>query len=129
MDQAQARDQLQDELTRLTGLRDDFLESGLTSQSEEESLSELSSADQHQADVGTETFNRERDLSIYERVQAELADVEHALHRLEEGTYGTCEACGRPIDEDRLEAMPAARLCLEDQAVAEREARGPASAG
>lgn len=129
MDQAQARDHLQGELTRLTGLRDDFLQSGLTSQSEEESLSELSSADQHQADVGTETFNRERDLSIYERVEAELADVEHALHRLEEGTYGTCEACGRPIDEGRLEAVPAARLCLEDQAAAEREARGPAGAG
>ena len=96
---------------------------GLTSESEEESLSELSSLDQHQADVGTETFNRERDLSILERVEAELADVEHALQRLDDGTFGTCEACGRPIDEARLEAMPATRFCLEDQAMAEREAR------
>ncbi|MGH9064583.1 MAG: TraR/DksA C4-type zinc finger protein [Acidimicrobiales bacterium] len=125
MDEADVRQHLDEERTRLAGLRDEFVEAGLTTQSEGDSLSELSSADQHQADVGTETFDRERDLSIYEQVEAELADVEHALQRLGEGTYGTCEACGRSIDEGRLEAVPAARLCLEDQAVAEREARSP----
>ena len=123
MDRDQARARLSEERARLQGLHDDFVESGLTSDSEEDSLAELSSLDQHQADVGTETFDRERDLSILERVEAELADVEHALRRLDEGTYGTCEACGKPIDDDRLEAMPAARFCLDDQATAEREAR------
>ena len=123
MDRDQARARLSEERARLQGLHDDFVESGLTSESEEDSLAELSSLDQHQADVGTETFDRERDLSILERVEAELADVEHALRRLDEGTYGTCEACGKPIDDDRLEAMPAARFCLDDQATAEREAR------
>ncbi len=119
----QARDRLEAERARLQELRDDFMNDGLTSESEEESLAELSSVDQHQADVGTETFNRERDLSILERVEAELADVEHALQRLDDGTFGLCEACGRPIGDDRLEAMPATRFCLEDQAMAEREAR------
>ncbi len=119
----QARDRLMAERVRLRELRDDFVDDGLTSESEEDSLSELSSVDQHQADVGTETFNRERDLSILERVEAELADVEHALQRLDDGTFGTCEACGRPIGEARLEALPATRFCLEDQAMAEREAR------
>ncbi len=123
MDSDAARPRLNDELQRLTGLRDEFLAQGLTSESEGESLAELSSVDQHQADLGTETFERERDLSILERVEAELADVEHALRRLDEGTYGTCEACGKPISDDRLEAQPAARFCLEDQALAEREAR------
>ncbi|MGH9164096.1 MAG: TraR/DksA family transcriptional regulator [Acidimicrobiales bacterium] len=123
MDFDHQRGQLGEERSRLEGLRDDFREQGLGSESEEESLSELSSVDQHQADVGTETFNRERDLSILERVEAELDDVEHALRRLDDGTYGTCEACGRPIADDRLEAMPAARFCLDDQAMAEREAR------
>jgi len=99
------------------------VQEGLTSETEQESLSELSSVDQHQADTGTETFNRSRDLSILESLEAELTDVEHALGRLDDGTYGTCEACGRRIDDDRLEAMPAARFCLEDQAAAEREAR------
>lgn len=53
------------------------------------------------------------DLSILDDVETELADVEHALQRLEDGTYGTCERCGRPIDEVRLVALPAARFCGE----------------
>jgi RNA polymerase-binding transcription factor DksA len=92
-------------------------------ESESGSLGELSHMDQHQADVGTETFEREKDLSILENVEAELADIEHALARLNDGTYGTCEASGLPIDEARLDAMPATRLCLEDQAQAERQAK------
>jgi RNA polymerase-binding transcription factor DksA len=125
MEPDSARALLGEERDRLSQLRDDFVSEGLTSETEDESLGELSSVDQHQADVGTETFNRERDLSILERVQAELGDVEHALRRLDEGTYGTCEACGRTIDEGRLEAMPAARFCLDDQVTAEREVRLP----
>ncbi|MDP9069982.1 MAG: TraR/DksA C4-type zinc finger protein [Actinomycetota bacterium] len=123
MDSEHVRPRLSEERARLEGLRDDFVAQGLTAESEEDSLAELSSVDQHQADVGTETFHREADLSILERVEAELADVEHALRRLDEGTYGLCEACGKPIGEARLEAQPAARFCLEDQALAEREAR------
>ena len=121
MDLDDARRRLDEERTRLEGLREGF--DDLHNESEEASLSELSSLDQHQADVGTETFNRERDLSILERVEAELADIEHAMGRLDEGTYGTCEACGKPIGDERLEAMPASRFCLEDQSLAEREAR------
>ena len=123
MQSDQARKRLDEEQARIEGLREDFLQEGLTSESEQESLSELSSVDQHQADTGTETFNRERDLSILESLEAELADVEHALQRLEDGTYGTCEACGRPIDDSRLEALPATRFCVEDQAMVEQEAR------
>lgn len=119
----EARAHLEQERTRLQSLRDGFHDDGLTRESENDSLAELSSVDQHQADVGTETFNRERDLSILERVEAELDDVEHALRRLDDGSYGTCEACGRPIDDGRLEAMPAARFCVEDQSMAELEAR------
>jgi RNA polymerase-binding transcription factor DksA len=117
-----ARQRLVEERQRLDGVRSTFDGEGLD-QSAAESLGELSSYDQHQADVGTETFEREKDLSILEQVEAELADVEHALRRLDEGTYGTCEVCGKPIPDERLEAMPAARLCLEHQAEAEREVR------
>ncbi|MDQ3573852.1 MAG: TraR/DksA C4-type zinc finger protein [Actinomycetota bacterium] len=123
MESDQARGKLDEERVRLEGLREGFLQEGLTSETEQESVAELSSVDQHQADTGTETFDRERDLSILESLEAELADVEHALRRLDEGTYGTCEACGRPVGDARLEAMPATRFCLEDQTAAEHEAR------
>jgi RNA polymerase-binding transcription factor DksA len=125
MDIESVRGQLGAEHHRLQALRDEFIEGGLTTQSEEDSLAELSSSAQHQADIGTETFDRERDVSILEQVEAELADVELALRRLDDGTYGTCEACGRLIDDSRLEAKPEARLCLDDQARAEREVRRP----
>ncbi|MBV8692453.1 MAG: TraR/DksA C4-type zinc finger protein [Actinobacteria bacterium] len=121
MDPEHVRERLAEEATRLNEIRSGFDDLGR--ESEAESLSELSSSDQHQADVGTETFEREKDLSILEQVEAELADVEHALRRLDDGTYGTCEACGKVIDEARLEALPAARFCLDDQSKAEREAR------
>jgi RNA polymerase-binding protein DksA len=126
MQSDEARRRLEDERSRLEGVRDTFTEEHLHDESESDSLSELSHLDQHQADVGTETFEREKDLSILERVEAELDDVEHALTRLDDGTYGTCEACGRPIGDERLEAVPAARFCVDDQSVAEGQAPRPA---
>jgi RNA polymerase-binding transcription factor DksA len=122
MDADEARRRLEAERARLTQVKDDFDVEHLADESEGESLSELSSVDQHQADVGTETFEREKDLSILEQVDAELSDVERALQRLDDGTYGTCEFDGKPIPEARLEAMPAARFCVEHQTEAERQA-------
>jgi len=82
-----ARSRLAEERTRLEGVRSGLDDDHLSDQTEQDSLSELSSVDQHQADMGTETFEREKDLSILEAIEAELADVEHALRRLDEGTY------------------------------------------
>jgi DnaK suppressor protein len=124
MDPASAREQLAIERERLVGLRDQFDDEGLTRRSEGESLEALTIVSQHPADVGSETFDRERDLSILEQVEGELAEVERALGRLDAGSYGICEACGKPIDDTRLEARPEARLCRDDQQSAEREARG-----
>jgi DnaK suppressor protein len=121
MDPEHARERLAEEASRLNEIRSGF--DDLTKESESENVGELSSSDQHMADLGSETFEREKDLSILEQVEAELADVEHALRRLDDGTYGVCEACGKPIDEARLEALPAARFCLDDQSKAEQEAR------
>jgi RNA polymerase-binding transcription factor DksA len=122
MDSDEARRHLEAERERLTTVRTGFDDEGLD-MSETDSVSELSGVDQHPADLGTETFEREKDISIIERVEAELADVEYALQRIDDGTYGVCEACGKPIDQARLDALPAARLCLDDQALAERQAR------
>ena len=118
MDADAARGLLGDERTRLEGLQHEY--ERLRDETEGQSLQELSSLDQHQADVGTETFDRERDLSLLEQVEGELADVEHAMQRIDDGTYGTCEACGEAIPDARLEALPAARFCVSHQAAAER---------
>jgi len=56
------------------------------------------------------------DLSILDDLEVELRDVEHALRRLEDGSYGVCEVCGDPISESRLEANPVTRACCADHA-------------
>jgi DnaK suppressor protein len=123
MDKATASRRLEEERTRIQGVRD-----GLQREQEEgssETGGELSSLDQHPGDSGTETFEMEKNVSLLEQVDDELREIEAAAQRLERGTYGTCQACGRPIGDDRLEAMPATRFCVEDQAKAERQAGYP----
>src|SRR4029079_15116497 len=112
MDEDDARDRLAEERDRLEQVRAGCDAERLQYESEDESTSELSHLAQHSADVATETFEREKDFSILEQVEAELADVDPAPRRLDDGTYGTCEACGNAIGDARLEAMPAARFCI-----------------
>ena len=72
-------------------------------------------SDDHLADSATETFMRELDDGLEENAGHLLSEIDAALQRMAEGTYGTCAACGRPIDAERLEAVPYARLCLKDK--------------
>lgn len=60
----------------------------------------------------TEALELEKRLALENRIRQELAGIEHALHKFEEGTYGLCDNCGQPIDPERLEALPQASLCL-----------------
>jgi len=69
----------------------------------------------HLADSATDTFMRELDGGLEENAERLLAEVDAALRRIDEGTYGICGACGRPIDEARLEAVPYATLCIDDK--------------
>ena len=71
----------------------------------------------------------EKNVSLLEQVEYELSEIDAAFQRLERGGYGKCQACGRPIGDARLEAMPATRFCVEDQAKAEREAGFPGPRG
>lgn len=77
------------------------------------STGELSSVDNHPADTGTETFERSRDLSINTSLSEELTDIEAALQRIEDGTYGICEISKQEIPYERLEAIPYTRYAVE----------------
>jgi RNA polymerase-binding transcription factor DksA len=122
MEPDDARRTLGEEQSRLEEIRAGFDADHLHDESEDESSSELSHLAQHQADIGSETFEREKDFSILEQVEAELADVQRALQRLDGGSYGRCEACNEVIPDERLEAQPAARFCVIHQAEAELNA-------
>jgi RNA polymerase-binding transcription factor DksA len=61
---------------------------------------------------------REAELAVLDRIQGEMADVDRALARLDEGGYGTCEVCGEAIADEVLETAPATRLCPEHEASA-----------
>ncbi|HWJ78313.1 MAG TPA: TraR/DksA C4-type zinc finger protein [Niallia sp.] len=87
----------------------------------QESVSELSSYDNHPADLGTELFEREKDFALEEHVQAELNSINEALQAIEDGTYGICKVSGKEIPYERLEALPTAVTLKEysgDQFVA-----------
>jgi RNA polymerase-binding protein DksA len=65
-----------------------------------------------QADAGTKTFEREHEMSLAANSRDLLSQVERALQRLEDNTYGICESCGNPIGKARLQAFPRATLCV-----------------
>ena len=77
----------------------------------------------------TESFELEKRLTLEKRIRDQLAEVEHALHKFEEGTYGLCDNCGQPIDPARLEALPQANLCLNCKAQQAKNAKGKSSPG
>jgi RNA polymerase-binding transcription factor DksA len=113
MDADRARQLIVSERERLEGLVREREAEGIGTQSETDAISELSGVDQHPGDLGTETFEREKDFSLLEQLEAEIEDLDTALRKVDEGTYGTCEICGRDIGAERLEAMPGTRTCIE----------------
>jgi len=72
----------------------------------------------------TESFELEKRLTLEKRIREQLAEVEHALKKFEDGTYGLCDNCGQPIDPARLEALPQASLCLNCKTLQTKNAKG-----
>ncbi len=101
---------LLDERERLTGMRDRLSERGLET-TQGGALSELSTYDNHPADIGSETFERSKDLALRGQLDARLGAIDAALERIAAGSYGRCSGCGRPIGEERLRAVPETDLC------------------
>ena len=76
--------------------------------------------DNHPGDVATVTYDRELDYTLEDNAEAVLAAIDKALRKIDEGTYGTCERCGKDIPEERLEARPWAELDIDCQREVER---------
>jgi RNA polymerase-binding protein DksA len=85
-----------------------------------EEETEEESFDNHLADVATATYMRELDFTIEDNIEHLIAEIDAALERIDEGTYGTCVRCGNTIAEERLEAMPYATMCIECKRLDER---------
>jgi len=103
---------------RLTKLREEFVASAGELRARlaepQRDTSDVATVDQHPADVATDTADRELDLSRVAMLEARVAQIDGAFDRLKQGTYGTCQVCGQPIPEERLEVMPDTPFCVKD---------------
>jgi DnaK suppressor protein len=117
----EVRRRLEEERSRLLRLRDELAAELIEAQGDPS----ITTADfaQHPGDLGTDLFEQTRDVSLKGQLETRLQDIDHAFQRLEDGGYGTCESCGQPIGDERLEARPEARFCIEHQEAAERADR------
>jgi RNA polymerase-binding transcription factor DksA len=111
---SQHRARLLEEQERLVNAVD-FLERENPGSISDELGDIVTSGDDNLGDTATATFDRELDQGLEEGAQQTLDAIKDALRKIEDGTYGTCEVCGKPIGEDRLTAIPWARLCIDDQ--------------
>ena len=94
-------------LGQINSLSEDTLAS-----SQRDSSGDLSGYSMHMADVGTDNFQRELALGLVSNEQQVLYRIEEALKRIEEGTYGQCDTCGKVIKERRLKALSFAAMCI-----------------
>ncbi|SHJ94806.1 TraR/DksA C4-type zinc finger protein [Paramaledivibacter caminithermalis] len=75
--------------------------------------SELSIYDNHPADIGSETFEKEMQFNLEENEKRHLRDIDDAIERIKKGTYGICNSCGKNIEIDRLEIIPYTKICAK----------------
>ena len=110
---------------RLLDLRDSLVDSmaGMTRDTIRNGPegSEASGSGEHQGDAGSDAYDRDFALSVLANEQDALYEVEQALYRITKGVYGNCEMCSHKIPATRLEAIPFARLTVEEQANWEKE--------
>ena len=74
---------------------------------------DLSTVPYHMADIGTDNYEHEFTLGLIENEEEELREIDEALERLENGKYGTCDICDKPIPKGRLKVIPYTRLCIQ----------------
>lgn len=103
--QSELRDEYEQHVTEITELQRDRL---------------TDSAGDDQADTGSKTFEREQEISLANSILERITQVERALERLDDGSYGWCERCGDAIPVERLAAFPSATLCVKCKQLEER---------
>ena len=113
------RSQLQKQLDLTQGNLDALAGDNLK-RSPIEASGDISAHSTHMADQGTDNFDRELALNLASSRQESLYDIEDAIRRVDEGTYGACESCGGAIELPRLKALPFAKKCMTCQNAAER---------
>ena len=96
------------------------IEEGSLGSPQSELSGDIASFDEEYADAGTDTFERERDLSLTNNIRDLIEKIDRALERIDQGAYGLCERCGRPIEKARIKALPYATLCIKDKQAEER---------
>ena len=74
-------------------------------------------------DEAAEMLEMETRLALERRIREQLAEIQHALDKFDQGNYGHCDSCGSPISMDRLEALPEARLCIACKAKQVRDGK------
>lgn len=79
----------------------------------DEEVGELTTFNNHPADLGTELYERERDFTLESYREQELEEINRALEAMDEGTYHLCVECGKQIEEERLLAVPTTRYCIQ----------------
>lgn len=98
------RSRLRSDLDRMT---DEALHQGAG-----EAAGALSTLPSHLADIGTESYDQDFALGLIENEQETLQQIDEALQRIEDGTFGVCQECGQPIAKPRLLAIPYASTCI-----------------
>ncbi|MGC8970943.1 MAG: TraR/DksA C4-type zinc finger protein [bacterium] len=93
------------------------------SKSEIELIGELSSSDDHLAEYASIVYDHENTLTVENILRDILNQIESALKRIEDRTYGICEICKKPIDEERLKAIPYATMCVRCKSIKERSVK------
>ena len=105
------------------------LENESLGQSQRDSAGDLSGYSHHMPDVATDNYQRDLDLNLRSSEEVLLHEVEGALHRCDEGTFGKCEDCSRKIGKRRLDVLPSARLCVRCEEIEEEKEKRESKAG
>lgn len=92
-----------------------------TKKSQKEASGDISGYSFHMADVATDNYDREFSLGLASNEREALYEIDDALKRIDEGTFGICETCKGLIAKNRLKAVPSARLCLKCQEKREKK--------